>query len=78
MPLATAGGFSSYGTAFLLTIMPAASRAASASFPVMPLFDKVEEHQMGIGSTRDDLIATIDESLRQGFRIGQTLAADSA
>ena len=36
MPLATIGGFSSNGIAFLLTVMPARSSAASATLPVMP------------------------------------------
>src|SRR5947209_3087963 len=36
MPLAMAGGFSSNGIAFLLTVMPASSSAASASLPVIP------------------------------------------
>src|SRR5512139_2341693 len=35
IPLVTAGGLSSYGMAFLLTVMPALSRASSASFPVI-------------------------------------------
>src|SRR5881296_57147 len=37
MPLAMAGGLSSNGIAFLLTVMPASSSAASASLPVIPL-----------------------------------------
>src|SRR5947209_6512475 len=36
MPLAMAGGFSPNGIAFLLTVMPASSSAASASLPVIP------------------------------------------
>ena len=36
MPDATIGGFRSKGIAFLLTVMPALPRAASAALPVMP------------------------------------------
>ena len=36
MPLATIGGFLSNGMAFLLTVMPALPRAASATLPVRP------------------------------------------
>ena len=36
MPEATIGGFSSYGMVFLLTVMPAASSAASVTLPVVP------------------------------------------
>ena len=39
MPLAVIGGFGSNGMAFLLTVMPALSRAASATLPVIP-FEK--------------------------------------
>ena len=35
IPLATIGGFSSNGMAFLLTVMPARPSASSATFPVM-------------------------------------------
>src|SRR3990172_7524732 len=37
-PLVTIGGLSSKGTAFLFSVIPEASRAVSASLPVMPLF----------------------------------------
>ena len=36
MPEATSGGFSSYGMVFLLTVMPAVSRALSITLPVVP------------------------------------------
>ena len=40
IPLVIIGGLSSKGTAFLFTVIPDKSRAASASLPVISLFRK--------------------------------------
>src|SRR5262249_55480898 len=73
IPLAIAGGFSSYGTAFLFTMMPAASSAASASLPVMPLF--VRFTNMRCVSVPPDtmLYPPIQQALGQDTRIGDDL-----
>ena len=53
MPLATIGGFWSNGIAFLLTVMPALPSAASATLPVMPFREDVDEHQVVVGAAAD-------------------------
>ena len=54
MPLATIGGFWSNGIAFLLTVMPALPSAASATLPVMPLREHVDQHQVVVGAAADE------------------------
>ena len=51
------GGFSSNGIAFLLTVIPAASSAFSASDPVIPFGPKVHEHQVIVRPAGDDPVS---------------------
>ena len=64
MPLATIGGFWSNGIAFLLTVMPALPSAASATLPVMPLREDVDEHQVIVGAAADEPETRADDSPR--------------
>ena len=54
MPLAIIGGFWSNGIVFLLTVMPALPSAVSASLPVRPLREHVDEHQVVVGAAADE------------------------
>ena len=54
MPDGSSGLRGSNGIMFLLTVMPAASRACSACLPVTPLAVDVHEHQVVVGPAGDE------------------------
>ena len=73
MPLATIGGLVSNGIAFLFTVMPARSSASSATLPVRPLREDVDQHQVVVGAAGDHAEAAGDQSLGQRPRVGDDL-----
>ena len=69
MPLATIGGFLSNGIAFLLTVMPARPSAASATLPVRPRREDIDEHQVVVGAAAHEAEAGVRQTRREPRRV---------
>ena len=69
MPLVTAGGRGSSGTAFLFTVMPALWSASSASSPERSRPLEVHQHEVVVGAAGHELVAAADQLGREGLRV---------
>jgi len=67
------GGRGSKGIEFLLTVMPARSRAFSASVPVMPRECTSIRKQMVVRAARHDAKPELGDGRGHGFRVGHYL-----
>ena len=59
--------------AFLLTVMPALPSAASATLPVRPLREDVDEHQVIVGAAAHEAEAGRRQAGRQPLGVGDDL-----
>ena len=68
------GDWGPLGTAFLLTVILAAPRDASASLPVMPLSIQIYQKQVVVSATGNDLIAALDQRAGHGSGVTYDLS----
>ena len=69
IPLVTKGDCGSLGTAFLFTVMLARSRVASRVFTRYALADQVDQEQVIVCPTGNDVNTPLHKDLRHGARI---------
>ena len=57
----------------MLTVMPARSRASSASRPVRPVGRQVHQDEMGVGAPGHQAVTQLEKFLGQGPGVGHDL-----